>query len=179
MSPGIFPSFTILRSKGAKNIIILDIWNFYFYSDFDVFFPLGSSRWELSEVCQHIFSIFYHFRDKRGQRVQKCHFPWNVKFYFSSDFDGFFWGGPSWWVVSGMCQQIFSIFYRFRDKRGQMAKNVIFLDIWNFFYPILMGFFFGFLSTRAFSSVSTDFFCLLLFWDKRGQRGQKTSFSWI
>jgi hypothetical protein len=84
VSPGIFPSFTILRSKGAKNIIILDIWNFYFYSDFDVFFPLGSSRWELSEVCQHIFSIFYHFRDKRGQRVQKCHFPWNVKFLLNA-----------------------------------------------------------------------------------------------
>ena len=53
------------------------------------FFSFDSSHWELLVVCQQVFSISYHFQEKRGQSGEKIQFCME-NFSFSCDFDGFF-----------------------------------------------------------------------------------------
>ena len=88
---------------------------------------------------------------------------------------GFFSLNSSQWELSVVCQQIFSISYRFRDKG---AKNAIFVVHKIFiFHPILMGFFFiGFLSMRAFRIVTANFFYLLPLLRYKGPKRVKKRF---
>ena len=136
------------------------------------FFSLNSSQWELSVVCQQIFSISYRFRDKRGQRGQKCDFCSHIKYLF---FIQFWWDFFHWISLKEsfrIVQPIFSIFYRFWDTRGPKGQKC---DFWGyikflFFIQFWWDFFIGFLSMRAFRIVTADFFYLLPFSRYKGPK---------
>ena len=110
--------FRFLYQRGQrviKNVILQEMRNFYFSSNFDVFFSFDSSQWELSVVCQQIFSISYRFRAKRGQSSGGggSQFPLIWKnFNFLSDFDAVF----SKWFLRKNATKVISI-----EKRRDMV----------------------------------------------------------
>ena len=143
------------------------------------FFSLNSSQWELSVVCQQIFSISYRFWDKRGQRGQKCDFGGYIKFSF---FIRFWWDFFHWIALNEIFQNCTSQFFLsltvLRYKGPKRAKmwflwpHEIFI-----FHPILMGFF-SLDSSRwelleLLQSIFSISYC---FRDTRGPKGQKRDF---
>ena len=61
----------------GKNAISYDIENCYSSPGFDSFFLFDSSQWELSGICQWIFSYLTVFKKKRGQNKRETIiFPW-------------------------------------------------------------------------------------------------------
>ena len=132
LQPIIFYLLLFLRYKGPKRV---KMWFlrpheiFIFHPILMGFFSLDSSKWELSELLQPIFSISYRFRDKRGPKGQKHDFlrPHQI-FIFHPIMMGFFSLDSSQWELSEMLQLIFFISYLFRDTRGPKG-NVNLLNI--------------------------------------------------
>ena len=143
------------------------------------FFSFDSSHWELSVVCQQIFSISYRFRDKRGQRGQKCDFGGYIKFSF---FIRFWWDFFHWTALNESFQNGFSRFFLslpvFEIQGAQKGKNVIFEAMSKFYFSSNFDgiFFIGFLSLRAFRIVQPIFSISYRFQDTRDPKGHKCDF---
>ena len=144
------------------------------------FFSFYSSHWELSVVCQQIFSISYRFRDKRGQRGQKCDFCSHIKYLF---FIQFWWDFFHWISLKESFQNCYSWFFLsftvFEIQGAQKGKNVIFVATSNFYFSSNFDgiFFIGFLSMRAFRIFQSIFFYLLPFSRYKGPKKAKMRFS--
>ena len=145
------------------------------------FFSFYSSHWELSVVCQQIFSISYRFRDKRGPKGQKCDFWGHIKFLF---FIQFWWDFFHWIPLNESFQNCYSRFFLsltiFEIQGAQKGKNVIFEATSKLYFSSDFDgiFFIGFLWMRSFKIVTADFFYLLPFLRYKGpQKGENMIFS--
>ena len=123
---------------GGRGKSISLIWkNFIFNPILMGFFPKNSS-WKMQQkLPQEFFCSIFQFLYKRGQRVKKLWFcrRWEI-FIFHPILMWFFAFDSSQWELSVVCQQIFSIFYRFQDKMGQSSGGggIQFRIIWKIFY---------------------------------------------
>ena len=131
------------------------------------FFAFDSSQWKLSVVCQHIFSISYRFRAKRGQssggRGKSISFNME-KFYFNPILMGFLQMIPHKKCNKSYSKHFFVAFSDFCIKGVKGLKNANLLEMQNlYFLNFDEVFCIWFLSMRTFSSMSTDFLYLLPF----------------
>ena len=137
------------------------------------FFSLNSSQWELSVVCQRIFSISYRFRDIRGQRGPKCNLWGSIRYSF---FVQFWWDIFHWIPLNESFQNCYSPFFLsltvFEIQGAQKGKNAIFEAKSELYFSFNFDgiFFIGFLWMRSFRSVTADFFHLLLFSRYKGAK---------
>ena len=92
---------------------------------------------------------------------------------------GFFSLDSSHWELSVVCHQIFSISYRFRDKRGQTGQKCDFGGYIKFIFFIQFWWDFFLLDSSQWelSELLKPFFPISYrFWDTRGPKGQKCDF---
>ena len=144
------------------------------------FFSLNSSQWELSVVCQRIFSISYRFRDIRGQRGPKCDLWGSMKYSFFIQFwwDFFHWIPLNESFQNSSCQFLISLTV-FEIQGAQKGKNVIFEATSKFYFLSNFDGIFSLDSSEwdLSDSLQPIFSISYRFGDTRGPKRAKTRFS--